>query len=156
MFFLRYKFFFLTIVYSGGILWFSFQSGDEMAWPWMAGLSDLLHIPAYFGLAWLMMLSLSYVSYGERRTEDGGQIREKETQKTRCRDFSVLRTPCLTGRQASSVFVFLTATVYGVINEFVQAGVPGRFFSVGDMLRNALGAGLAVWLFRRFRGFARC
>ncbi|HSV43383.1 MAG TPA: VanZ family protein [Candidatus Bathyarchaeia archaeon] len=144
----------MTIVYSGGILWFSFQPGEEVAWSWMGALGDLLHIPAYFGLAWLMMLS--YVGYGERRTDNGerkrrdeGRITEKRKDPMRSFDLAVLRTP-------PSVLIFLTATVYGVINEFIQAGVPGRFFSVGDMLRNALGAGLAVWLFRRVRGFARC
>lgn len=162
-----YTWFSVTIIYSGGILWFSFQPGEEMAWTWMASLGDLLHIPAYFGLAWLMMLA-----FGERRTENGERksgIREwgignREAGNPESRistipspdslvpfspghkvgwilDFSVLRTP-------PSVLIFLTATVYGVINEFIQAGVPGRFFSVGDMLRNALGAGLAVWLFR--------
>ncbi len=48
--------------------------------------------------------------------------------------------------------VFLFATGYGVLMEFVQANFfPGRFFEYDDMLANAIGAAMGwlvfIWLF---------
>ena len=47
--------------------------------------------------------------------------------------------------------IFILATLYGVLNEFVQAGVPGRFFSIEDMLRNAIGVFVGLWVVSRKR-----
>jgi len=35
---------------------------------------------------------------------------------------------------------WIAVTLFGVLNEFIQLHVPGRFFSIGDMINNAFGA----------------
>lgn len=42
------------------------------------------------------------------------------------------------------MIIFLMATFFGIFNEFVQLHVPGRSFSVKDMVVNALGALLTL------------
>lgn len=116
------KFYFLlliTVLYAFGIVWSSLQPGDELnQWMgWWAVASSLLHIPAYAGLAWLLLLTaLAHDRY----------------------------TQAAAGRVGWAVFIF--AVIFGVMNEYIQASVPGRDFSVGDMMFNALGAliGLGV------------
>ncbi len=53
----------------------------------------------------------------------------------------------LTGRVPTfreGLFIFLFATGYGILMEFVQgAFLPGRFFEFDDMLANAFGAAVA-------------
>ena len=44
---------------------------------------------------------------------------------------------------------FLIAVSWGVLNEFVQSHTPNRYFSVEDMMVNALGAGLTLALARK-------
>ena len=48
------------------------------------------------------------------------------------------------------IAVFLIAAGFGVLNEYIQVHVPGRSFSVSDMLVNALGAFLAILICSRF------
>ena len=48
------------------------------------------------------------------------------------------------------VRVFIVASVYGVLNEYVQSFVPGRMASVMDIFLNVVGAGIAVVFLRRF------
>lgn len=116
------KFYFLlliTVLYASGIVWASLQPGDQVnQWMgWWAVASSLLHIPAYAGLAWLLLLTV--------------RAHDQYTQ-------------AVMGKVGWAVFVF--AVIFGVMNEYIQALVPGRDFSVGDMMFNALGAliGLAV------------
>jgi VanZ family protein len=49
------------------------------------------------------------------------------------------------------IFAFLLAASCGILNEYIQLNVPGRSFSVSDMLVNTLGAFLAILLFTRFK-----
>ncbi len=48
------------------------------------------------------------------------------------------------------------AAGFGILDEYYQFFTPGRYASLTDVLFNAFGAGLGVWLFcllrRRFRG----
>ncbi len=44
---------------------------------------------------------------------------------------------------------FSLVSGFGVACEFVQATLPGRSYEVADMIANAVGAALAVWLFRK-------
>jgi len=44
---------------------------------------------------------------------------------------------------------FLLATGFGILDEWHQLYVPGRYASLTDMALNALGAAFAVWLISR-------
>ena len=44
---------------------------------------------------------------------------------------------------------FLLATGFGILDEWHQLYVPGRYASVTDIALNTLGAGFAVWLISR-------
>lgn len=49
-------------------------------------------------------------------------------------------------------WVFLLATLYGVLMEFVQFEFfPNRHFEVDDMLANALGAAAGWWFFSKIK-----
>jgi hypothetical protein len=52
------------------------------------------------------------------------------------------------GRLLSSS-AFLLATGFGMMDEWHQLYVPGRYASVTDIALNTLGAGFAVWLISR-------
>jgi hypothetical protein len=56
-------------------------------------------------------------------------------------------TSQLAHQPASPLAIFTLVVLFGILNEFVQATTPGREFSVADMLRNALGAGLVITTF---------
>jgi hypothetical protein len=47
-----------------------------------------------------------------------------------------------------SAIAFLLAAGYGVADEFHQLMVPGRYASLTDIVLNALGAAIALWLVR--------
>lgn len=47
---------------------------------------------------------------------------------------------------------FLIATGFGVIDEWYQSFIPGRFSSLGDIISNALGAAIGVGVFSHIRG----
>jgi VanZ family protein len=47
-------------------------------------------------------------------------------------------------RQIIYTVAFLLAAVYGVVDEFHQLHVPGRYASLVDISLNMLGAGLAI------------
>ena len=52
-----------------------------------------------------------------------------------------LRTQGQAAHRYASWAIFLVASCYGVLMEFVQyAFIPGRFYEYGDMLANAAGA----------------
>ncbi len=162
----KYKYFFLTILYASGIMWSSLQPD----YPDPAGISNVwreefmnfLHVPAYAGLAALLVLT-----FGGRRTSAcrTGRDREwimengKQETKSECLGFKILTFPLSVFRipysvlrtQFSVILSFFLATAYGVLNEFVQAQVPGRFYSYEDMLRNAIGAGVGVWIVLKCR-----
>lgn len=59
----------------------------------------------------------------------------------------------ISAQQMGSITAF--AAAYGVVMELVQyAFVPGRYYEYGDMLANAIGAGLGwlvFWLFSRWK-----
>ncbi len=109
----------LLIIYAWGILFVSLQPaaafghGSAIA----QTVQNLLHIPAYAGLAVLLTV----------------------TAEAFCDVLKRAFWPTV-------LAVFTLTTVYGVMNEYVQASVPGRSFSGEDMLRNAIGAGLGLWL----------
>ena len=46
----------------------------------------------------------------------------------------------------SLIAVFVIATSWGILNEFVQAHTPHRYFSIDDMVVNAVGALLVIVL----------
>jgi len=47
------------------------------------------------------------------------------------------------------ISAFLLATGFGILDEWHQLYVPGRYASLTDMALNALGAAFAVWLISR-------
>ena len=49
------------------------------------------------------------------------------------------------------MLVFILATGFGILDEWHQLYVPGRYASMTDAALNALGAAIAVWLFSRQR-----
>ena len=54
---------------------------------------------------------------------------------------------CFTGFNFTSQTSSFTVTVVlGAVNEWLQSGIPSRTASVSDMLLNAVGAGLMLWL----------
>ena len=56
-------------------------------------------------------------------------------------------------RAAHIAGVFLFATAFGVLMEFVQfTFFPGRFYEVDDMLANAIGAAVACFVLTRIPG----
>ncbi len=55
---------------------------------------------------------------------------------------------CFSSPHERSTAVFLYANAYGIGNELVQMIIPGRFFSLLDMLLNGLGVVLGIMLFR--------
>jgi len=55
---------------------------------------------------------------------------------------------CVSSPYERSMAVFLYANGYGIFNELVQMMIPGRFFSLLDMLLNGLGVVLGIMLFR--------
>ena len=78
---------------------------------------EFLHIPAYAGLTFLWIMTL----------------RMQEHKNTKAQKIMFLS--------------FIISVSYGILNEFVQLHVPGREFSTGDMMRNALGAGIVLLIF---------
>ncbi len=63
------------------------------------------------------------------------------------RGFSRFKNRAATERE--HLLIFGLTAGYGVLMEFVQyAFIPGRYYEYGDMLANALGAGVAAALFR--------
>ncbi|MGE0083146.1 MAG: VanZ family protein [Desulfococcaceae bacterium] len=48
----------------------------------------------------------------------------------------------------TAFYVFASASGYGIVNELLQVFVPGRFFSVLDILFNVMGVLLGIMLFR--------
>ena len=57
------------------------------------------------------------------------------------------------GRRLSSVSICALVFLLGVLLEFVQAVLPFRSFSIGDMVANGVGVGigaLVVFLFERY------
>jgi len=114
------KFLLCTIVYAGGILWFSLQpdlSGASHN-PWGEIVRNFLHIPAYAGLAGLLMLTSGELWEG---------IVRRKFKKV-------------------AVYVFVISVVYGLFNELVQFNVLGRVMSTMDMFSNAVGAFIGIWL----------
>ena len=53
----------------------------------------------------------------------------------------------VTGRDA--LLAVVLSTVYGVSDEFHQSFVPGRDATAWDVLKDAVGALLGMWLYRR-------
>ncbi len=51
----------------------------------------------------------------------------------------------LRGSTATSLFAGAVSVTYGVLDEWHQSFVPGRYASATDVLFNALGVGLALW-----------
>ncbi|MEZ4526360.1 MAG: VanZ family protein [Desulfobacterales bacterium] len=58
---------------------------------------------------------------------------------------------CVRSPYERSMAVFLYANGYGIFNELVQMMIPGRFFSLLDMLLNSLGVLLGIMLFRCYK-----
>ena len=156
---INYKFLLLTLIYAAGIMWFSFQpdySTEAQASGLRQMVMNFLHIPAYAGLAGLMVLTFGVWKIEDRveKIEDRAEKREDRKEKMEDRHEKVENR--LSGLDfkvfLSSIFyspfslIFLIATGYGIVNEFIQAGVPGRSFSIGDMVRNALGAMIGIWV----------
>ncbi|MFA5261477.1 MAG: VanZ family protein [Candidatus Omnitrophota bacterium] len=119
----------LTFSYMLAILWSSTipSSSDTEGFSKRGLVMDLLHIPAYSILAYFFL-----------RTFCAFRLLSKDTGSL----------PFMSQVLVIQVFVFTAAVCFGIFNEFVQAHVPGREFSIGDMLRNALGAGLALFFYR--------
>jgi len=111
------------------ILWSSTipSSSDTDGFSKRGLVMNLLHIPAYSLLTYFFLRTASAECASTPGSGDG-----------------------IPGRTTFmiSALVFTAAVCFGIFNEFVQAHVPGREFSIGDMLRNALGAGLTLFIFR--------
>lgn len=120
----------LTLLYMLAILWSSTVPGSSHPTEGFSKrgfMMNLLHIPAYSILTYFLLRAAFAVRL---RTQGSG--------------------PCIPLGSAFviSAVVFAAAVCFGVLNEFVQAHVPGREFSIGDMLRNALGAGLTLFFYK--------
>lgn len=116
------------VLYMALIYWFSSIPGTAtvedpsvyVVVSWLPPrLQNLLHIPLFGVLAWLWYRSL-YLWLGRNRR------------------------PQWVGAMA-----FLITSAYGVLDEFHQAFVPGRYASLTDIILNVIGAMLAIWLCRR-------
>ena len=113
-----------SLLYITGILCSSLQQGSPESTSILSAVFNFLHIPAYSGLTFLLFGTLyTYAAH----------------HKMMVPNYRLL--------YLSS---FIIAVIYGVLNEFVQANIPGRTFGVDDMARNALGAGLSLALIRYF------
>lgn len=138
----------ITIIYAAGILWFSLQPDYPKPGPpnyFMQELRNFLHVPAYAGLAVLMMLTIQ----GSRIKDQGLRGKDKIGEITLTRIFnysSLIQHPL-----SVSFFVFVIAVLYGVLNEFIQAHVPGRFYSVSDMVHNAIGVFIGILMMQILR-----
>ncbi len=55
---------------------------------------------------------------------------------------------CSGSPAASAVFFY--ACGYGIINEFLQILIPGRFFSLSDMLLNSAGVSAGILIHRYY------
>lgn len=131
----------VLVVYAAGILCFSLlpdHSGAEPENLLRQMVFNFLHIPAYAGLAVLMILSFL------KPLENGGSVAVGFCRDRRPRRSVISGVPGGHAlhplRRNVGILVFTAATLFGVLNEFIQAHVPGRFFSIGDMINNAFGA----------------
>ena len=132
----------LTIAYMLAVLWSSTvpSSSDTTGFSRRGLVMDLLHIPAYSVLAYFFLQTLSAFRFLSKNTVES----HHPGDKTDVEKFFSLTNHVRT----TQILVLSAAVCFGVLNEFVQAHIPGREFSVGDMLRNALGAGLTLYFFR--------
>ena len=132
----------LTFFCMLGILWSSTipSSSDTEGFSKRGMLMDFLHIPAYSVLAYFFLQTL----YAFRFLSNDTVSSHFPGDKTYFERFFSLTNHLRT----IQLLVFSAAVCFGILNEFVQAHIPGREFSVGDMLRNALGAGLTLYFFR--------
>ncbi len=124
----------VSFLYMLVILWSSMVSSGSSpteGFSTRGCVMNFLHIPAYSLLAYFFLRTAFSVCAAS--TPGSG-------------DFIPGRTTFII-----SALVFTAAVCFGVFNEFVQAHVPGREFSIGDMLRNALGAGLTLVIHLRRR-----
>lgn len=136
---------FLTILYMTGIVYCSLRPAHAFHfWFLNADILNFLHIPAYAGLEFFLFFTLRNFLI----SLTGGHLPQT------CKQI-VFDTPQLTIIAYKFLFLsFLIAVLFGVLNEFIQAHVPGRDFSVADMVRNAFGAGLmaaGIWKWERLK-----
>ena len=59
---------------------------------------------------------------------------------------SVLKT-CQTDRGKRLIFVLLLATAFGIVNELIQMGVPGRYAGTLDLCLNTVGVLTGVLIY---------
>lgn len=116
----KYKFLPLTLIYAAGIVWISTRPGVAGGHPsWKRRLfMDSRHIPAYLGLAVLVMFAMADIF----------------PQKVRAQ------------YKKYAAVVFVAAVSFGAFNEFLQVSVPGRMASLNDMVMNMIGAGIGLWV----------
>ncbi|MCK5215591.1 MAG: VanZ family protein [Candidatus Omnitrophica bacterium] len=48
---------------------------------------------------------------------------------------------------STGIIAFMVSVSYGILNEYLQAQIPSRTFSIGDMFLNTLGATLMILCF---------
>ena len=48
---------------------------------------------------------------------------------------------------STGIIAFMVSVSYGIFNEYLQAQIPSRTFSIGDMFLNTLGATLMILCF---------
>ena len=118
-----------------GILMTSLLPGSgSSSWSYWPFLANTLHIPMYGLLTWLLLKArISNFLWPMVTPKKFSQ----PAQEQGLRPDTILLT------------AFMISVTFGVLNEFIQAAVPGRDYSYADMLRNALGAGLAIGIWAR-------
>jgi len=123
-----------------GILYCSLQPSDAFkGWSFSGMIMDLLHIPAYSGLTFLLVMSFRPVIVSEAK-----QSQFKSEDRFQPVPSNATSSPNL----IINIFTFIIAVAYGILNEFIQAHVPGRDCSLWDASRNALGSGAMLALLR--------
>jgi hypothetical protein len=132
----------LTFSYMLAILWSSTipSSSDTEGFSKRGLVMNLLHIPAYSILTYFFLRTF----YAFRILGNHTISSHHAGDKTDVEKFFSLTDPI----RIIQILAFAVAVCFGILNEFVQAHIPGREFSIGDMLRNALGAGLTLFFYR--------
>ena len=128
----------VTYLYMVLILVSSMTPGTGGGGGLRAFLMNLLHIPEYGLLTFLLIQALRHRRAAKAPAPD-------DANAAVCPAPTAVKN--MTGIYTAAA---LLAVAFGVLNEFVQAGTPGREYSVGDMLRNAIGAGLMIWIYARY------
>ena len=136
----------ITIVYMGLLLLVSLKPVVETAAPPSAlkeTLHNLLHVPAYAILAFLLFYALISLRSTLRQSVEGQAVHGPQSTVL----WTVDGRPSAKASKGRLWTAFLIAVIYGALMEYLQGFVPGRLPSVLDLILNTLGAGgMVFWL----------